>query len=439
MMAVVDEVLHHASRKADRAEVLFNEYETTRVHFKAGALHQAAIVDGRGVGLRTFVEGRVGYASTTDFDKIDELLENALAAARYGREAEYELPNGAADYREVNTYDEAAAKISPREMVDVGEQAVEKTTGTGGRYVVDVEVDRVVGRTRLVNTAGFDRTQDRTSYDFAVIVQRTAEDDIFYHYDYDASFARDFDEMAIVQRLLETLAWADDVVDIRTGTMDLIFDPGEVPTLLFPVVTCVNGAHVVDDSSALAGRLGEQIADPRFTLIDDATDAFGFMAGAFDGEGTPARRTAVIERGVLTSYLTDLATASRLGTASTGHARRTLTQPPVPGASNVIVEPGERTAAELVADVKTGIRVLHTAGGSMGNLRGGELSATAAYALKVENGEIVGRVKDCIFGGNVFEMLKQRLRGISSDARRAHGHYLAPAVVIADQTITAKG
>lgn len=438
MKVVVEEILGRAGRKADKAEVLFSEYETTRVSFKAGELHQAAIVDGRGVGLRAFTGGRVGYASTTDMGKIDDLLESASAAARYGREAAYELPDGTAEYRDVVTYDEAAAKISPREMVDLGKQAVEKLISADERYVVDVEVERAVGRTRLVNTAGFDRTQDRTSYDFAVIVQRTAEDDIFYHYNYDASLARDFDEAAIVRRLLETLAWADDVVDIKTGKMDLIFDPGEVPTLLFPVLTCANGAHVVDDSSALAGRLGQEIVDPRFTLVDDATDAFGFMAGPFDGEGTPARRTAVIERGVLTSYLTDLATAWRLGTASTGHARRALTQPPSPGASNVIVAPGEKTAAELVADVKQGIWVLHSAGGSMGNLRGGELSATAAYALKVENGEVVGRVKDCLFGGNVFEMLKQRLRGISSDARRAHGHYLAPTVVIADQTITAK-
>lgn len=75
----------------------------------------------------------------------------------------------------------------------------------------------------------------------------------------------------------------------------------------------------------------------------------------------------------------------------------------------------------------------------MGNVRGGELSATVAYGLKVEKGEIVGRVKDCLFAGNVFEMLGERLRAVSSDARRSHGNYMAPAVVIADQTITANG
>lgn len=436
---VVEEILERAGRKADKAEVIFSEYETTRVRFKAGELHQATLVDGRGLGLRAFAGGSVGYASTTDLSDVDKVVESALAAAKFGRKAEYELPDGAAEYRDVKTFDAAAAKISPEAMVALGEQALAMITSADSRYLVDIEVDRAVGRTRIANTAGLDRSQDRTGYDFAVIVRRTSEDDIFYHYDYDASIARDFDEMAVVRRLLETLKWADDIVDVPTGKMDLVFDPAEVSTLLYPVVTCVNGAYVADDSSALAGRLGDDVVDPRFTMIDDATDGFGFMAGSFDGEGTPTRRTAVIEKGVLKSYLTDLATAWRLGAASTGHARRTLTQPPNPGASNVIVEPGEKPSAQLIADTKKGLLLLHTAGGSMGNVRSGELSAAAAYALKIENGEIAGRVKDCIFGGNVFEMLGRRLRAISSDARRSGGSYLAPTVVVADQTITAKG
>jgi PmbA protein len=435
---VVEGLLERAARKADKAEVLYSEHEATRVSFKAGELHQTAVVNGRGVGLRAFAGGRVGYASTTDLGKIDEVLEAALASAKYGRAAEYELPDGTAAYDDVKTFDDAAAEISPQAMVTLGEQAVEMIRAADKRYIVEVEVGRVIGRTRLANTAGLDRAVERTAYDFAVVVQRTADEDIFYHYDYDASPARDFDEMAVVRRLLDGLKWADQIVDVQTGKMDLVFDGAEVPTLLYPVVACVNGAYIVDNSSALAGRLGEEIADVRFTVIDDATDGFGLMAGACDGEGTPSRRTAVIERGVLKSYITDLATASRLGSSSSGHARRALTQPPSPGVSNVIVEPGEKTAAQLIADTKNGLLVLHAAGGSMGNIRGGELSAAAAYALKIENGEIVGRVKDCIFAGNVFEMLGPRLRAISSDTRRSEGHYLVPTIVVADQTITAK-
>lgn len=435
---VVERLLERAGPKADKAEVIYSEYETTSVNFKAGELHQATVVDGRGVGLRAFVGGRVGYASTTDLDKTDDVLEAALASARYGRVAEFELPDGTAAYADVKTYDDAAAKITPEAMVMLGEQAVEMAKAADKRFLVDVYVERVIGRTRLANSAGLDRAVERTAYDFTIVVQRTAEGDLFYHYDYDASVARDFDEIAVVRRLLDALKWADQVTDVQTGKMDLVFDAAEVPTLLFPVVTCVNGAYIVDNSSALAGRLGEKVADPRLTVIDDATDGFGLMAGSSDGEGTPSRRTAVIERGVLTSYLTDLATASRLGSSSSGHARRALTQPPSPGVSNVIVESGEKTTAQLVADTKNGLLVLHAAGGSMGNTRGGELSAAAAYALKIENGEIVGRVKDCIFAGNVFEMLGPRLRAISSDRRRSQGHYLAPTVVVADQTITAK-
>jgi PmbA protein len=436
---VVERILKEAAAGADRAEVLLAEGETTRVTFKGSELRETGIVNGRGLGLRVFAGGRVGFASTTDPDDVDGLVAAARATARYGREATYDLPDGEGDYAAVKTYDGAAAALSAGTMVELGEQAVEMLKGADERLVVAVEIERTVGRTRLVNSSGLDRAEDVTGYEFAVVVQRTVEGDIIYHYDYDVSVSRDFDEMAVVQRLADSLKWADEIVSVETAKMDVIFDPAEVPTLLLPVVTCVNGAYVADRSSALAGRLEEEVVDSRVTITDDATNGFGWMATAFDGEGTPTRPTVVIERGVLKSYLTDLATAAQLGTTPTGHARRAATSPPEPGASNVIFAPGEKAAAQLIADTKNGVIVLNSAGGAMGNVRGGELSATVAYGLKVENGEVVGRVKDCLFAGNVFEMLGARLRAVSSDARRSHGNYLAPAVVIADQTITAKG
>jgi len=435
---VVEQILEKAAAGADRAEVLLAESETTRVSFKGGELRETGIVNGRGVGLRLFANGRVGFASTTDPGRVDDVVAAARATSAYGRAATYELPDGKGDYAAVKTFDEAAAALSPETMVELGEQAVETLKSADERLVVTVEIERTVGRTRLVNSAGLDRAEDNTSYEFAVVVQRTTEGDIFFHYDYDVSVSRDFDEMAVVRRLRDSLRWAGKIVSVDTGKMDVIFDPAEVPTLLLPVATCVNGAHVADRSSALAGRLDEQVVDPRITITDDATDGFGWMAGSFDGEGTPTRPTPVIERGVLKSYLTDLATAAQLGTVSTGHARRAATSPPEPGVSNVIVAGGDKAAAQLVADTKAGLLILDTAGGGMGNTRGGELSATIAYGLKVENGEIVGRVKDCLFAGNVFEMLGSRLRAVASDARRSHGHYMTPAVVIADQTITAQ-
>jgi PmbA protein len=436
---VVEKILEDAGRRADRAEVYFSEGETTTVLFKAGELHEAGIANSRGVAVRAFVDGRVGYGGTTDLTQPTAVVDAAVATAKHGRRAEYELPDGRADYADVTPFDADVAALKPEFMVELGEQADAMVKAADERYVVTVEIERFIGRTRLVNSAGLDRTEESTAYSFAVVVNRTTEGDIFYHYDYDMSFARDFDEIGVVERLLDSLQWVDRTVELETGKMDLVVDPAQVPSLLLPVVTCINGAYVADRSSALAGRLGEQVASPAFSLVDNATNMFGWMSGSFDGEGTPTRRTPVIERGVLKSFLTDLATAERLNTAPTGHARRGVGSPPRPGTSNVIVEAGETPAAELIADTARGVLVRGTAGSSMGNIRGGELSATITYGLKIENGEIVGRVKDCLFAGNVFEMLGERLRAVASDPRRSGGSYLTPAIFVSDQTVTAKG
>jgi len=129
MTVVVGRLLESAARRTEKAEVLYGESETSRVSFKAGKLHEVGIVNTRGVGARVFVDGRVGYASTTDLASVDDVLEAALAAAKYGRKAEYDLPDGTGDYAEVKTYDEATAEVSVETMVDVGEQAVEVVKG----------------------------------------------------------------------------------------------------------------------------------------------------------------------------------------------------------------------------------------------------------------------------------------------------------------------
>ncbi len=435
---VVEKILERAARRAARAEVYYREYETTDVSFRAGRLHHVGTVNGRGVGLRVFAEGRVGFSSTNDLEHADELINAALATARHGRKADYELPDGAGPYPAVDAFDRATVDLTVEKMVAAGEEAAARLKAADPRLVVNVDIQRTVGKRRLANGAGFDRADEDTEYSFTVIVQRTTEDDIFFHYGYDASPRRDFDEAGIVSRLAEEVGWADKIVPVATGRMDLIFDSLEVPTLLLPVMTCVNGTSVVDRSSVLAGKRGEAVAAAAFTLWDDATSPLGTSAYAFDGEGLPARRTSVIEKGVLTSYLTDLATASELGVPPSANAQRGYRAVPAPGAANVFVAPGASARDELIAGTDLGILVLQTAGGSMGNLVGGELSATIGFGLNIENGEVVGRVKECLFAGNVFEMLGPRLRAVGRDVRRAEGRYIAPSIVVADQTVTSR-
>lgn len=431
-----EKILSAALKTVKDAEVYYAEYETTTVSFRGGTLNVVGTTLNRAAGLRVFAEGRVGIASSNDFRQPEDLVAAAVAAARFGREAEFQLPAGTDTYPAVKCYSDELATLSTEYMVKTGEDAVALIAAADKKFVATVDILRIVGRRRILNSRGLDRTEDKTTYEFVASVQRTTEDDILNHYCRDVSLTKDFNELEKVRALLDDLKWADKIVPVKSGPMDLIFDPFEVNTILLPVLTCANGAHIIDRTSALAGKLGEAVTSPAFSLIDDATTGLGAASYSFDGEGTPARPVAIIDKGVLRNYYTDLMTAATLGLPPSGHGQRLPTYQITPGYSNVHVLPGEETLNSHVANTKNGIIALFTAGGSMANLQGGEVGATIVYGLKVENGEIIGRVKNCIFAGNAFEMLGTRLRAVAKETERVHGTFFTPAVIVADQMIT---
>ncbi len=190
---------------------------------------------------------------------------------------------------------------------------------------------------------------------------------------------------------------------VKTVEAPVIFDALTAPSLLGHLIRCVNGYAVYRETSYLAGRLGEAIAAQRVTVIDDATRPGGLGSRPFDGEGLPTRRTVVVDRGRLASYLLDSYSARKLGLQSTGNATRGAGGPPGAGSSNLWLEPGEQSIDEIVASTERGLLVTELIG--MGfNPTTGDYSRGAA-GLWIEGGEIVGPVQELTIAGNLAEML----------------------------------
>lgn len=432
---MLEEILKKAKKKADAAEVYFTEDETTTVKFEGGKLSRTDVKSSEFVVLRCFREGRIGYASSTELAPA-ELVRNALATAKHGKPVNFDLPREESR-PEVKVFDGRVAVLAVERMVEAGEAAVDRLLGVDGSLNVEVTVGRSVGRRRMINDAGLDAAEERTYYSFAASFTRAREGDIFAFWDSDARASLDVDCDGVVERLISVLRWADEKVAVKTGKTDLLIDFAETPTLFMPFLVGVNGENVARGSSPLAGRTGEQVLDPRFSMYDDPTLDWNVNTAGFDGEGVTGRRITLLEGGVLGSYLVDLTSAAELGIEATGNAVRYGSRPG-PGASNVVVAPGEDGAFdEIVSGTDDGILALALAGAQMGNVLGGELSASIWTGLKVEKGAVVGRVKDTLFAGNIYEMLKDRVKAVSSDVRCIMGSYTVPAVVIADQVVTA--
>ena len=220
-----------------------------------------------------------------------------------------------------------------------------------------------------------------------------------------------------------------------TCEVPVIFDPLTAASLWGQLAALVSGYAVYRGTSYLAGKLGETVASDRVTLIDDACRPAGLGSRPFDGEGLPSRRTAVIERGRLASYLLDTYSARKVGGSSTGSATRSASSPPGVGATNLGLAPGDASLEQIIADTRRGLLVTELIG--MGfNPTTGDYSRGAA-GLWIENGEIAHPVEEITIAGNFADML----RGI--DAVGSDMLWLSrigsPSVRVARMTVAGQG
>jgi PmbA protein len=199
------------------------------------------------------------------------------------------------------------------------------------------------------------------------------------------------------------------------------------------LVLGLNGKNVLFGASPLAGKLGERIADQRFSLADNPLIDYASSSSKYDGEGIPHQVTPLIENGVVRNFLYDLDTAGRAGTKTTGHGIGC-------NPTNLLFKEGDTSYEEMVRSIKQGLLVLNVMGLGQGNPISGEFSVNIQLGYKIEDGEIVGRVKDVMLAGNVYDALND-IVAIGDKAEWLSvfgGSHLVPPIQIGSLSVVAR-
>jgi PmbA protein len=190
---------------------------------------------------------------------------------------------------------------------------------------------------------------------------------------------------------------------VKTCRVPVVLDPQVARAWLSEICGAVNGDSIYRGASFLAGQLGQKVAGENVTIIDDGAMPGGFGSAPFDAEGVPTRRTTVIERGVLQSYLLNSYTARKLDLKTTGNASRGLAGNPGISPGNFYMEPGARSAEQLLGDVREGLYVTEFLGFGV-NLVTGDFSRGAS-GMWIANGELAYPVEEITVAGNLKDML----------------------------------
>ena len=218
---------------------------------------------------------------------------------------------------------------------------------------------------------------------------------------------------------------------METQKVPVVFEPRTARSLLDHIFEAVHGVSIYRHASFLAGKLGEKVASENLTVIDDGTIPGLFGTSPFDDEGVPTRRTVVIERGVLKSYLLNTYTARKLGLKTTGNASRGLTGNAGIGHGNFFVEKGDKSPAEIIAGIPNGFYVTELMGFGV-NIVTGDYSRGAA-GLWIRNGELAFPVSEVTIAGNLQQMLLE-LAEIGSDLE-FRGSTAAPTLMVPEMTV----
>jgi PmbA protein len=440
---VIAPVLDAVTRQAGAGDVIGRSEERTTIAFESGRLKAAGVTAETGINVRVVKEGRVGVAGTTATDAPpDDVVARAIASAELGDALTLPFPV-AARLPDVRTHFSGAANASVTELTRLGRELMERLTREGCQ--INVQVEREVASSAFANTAGAHYDYPATGVSIAADVTRVSGDDVLMVYDYwtgaDLPTAADLD--ALVSSIETRLTLGLRIATPPDGSLPVVFTPAGLSAILLPLEQSLSGKAVVQGTSKLAGRVGEQVFDPAFSLSDDPLAPGRAGSRPVDDEGVPAARLALIDRGIVRAFIYDLETAARSGDGarSTGHGRRgTFGKPGIEYTNLVLgtgptgIDVGAQHAAPLqiggglAAEMQDGLVVDDLIGVGQGNVIGGAFSHPVGLAYRVERGEITGRVKDAAVAGNVYDLLK-KIGGWGTDGRWLGGRW-APSLLL---------
>ena len=201
-----------------------------------------------------------------------------------------------------------------------------------------------------------------------------------------------------------------------------------------PLLIAFNGKSVIQGSSPLTGKIGMKLFDERISIHDDSTIPMRPGSRPWDDEGVPSRKLPLIKDGVLQNFIYDLKTAAQAGVSSTGNASRGGGSPPSPSTSVILIKEGDTSFDEMVADVGEGLVVDKFLGAGQTNILAGDFNSNVLLGYKIEKGKVVGRVKNSMLSGNVYDALNN-LVAVGNKAQWRGGSLQTPPLYCRDISV----
>ncbi len=396
---------------ADAADAVAMRSVSQSVEVRDGAVEESQRSEGDDMGLRVLVGQRQAVVSTNDLkgDGIKALAERAVAMARVAPEDRFvgladpallakRFPDLDLADPSLPTVIELERKARAAEAAGLEVKGVSKSGGASA--------SAGIGGVVLVTSHGFSGAYLASQY--SVSMQAIAGEGTAMETDYDYSSTLHASDLEAPERVGRTAgeraAARLNPRKVSTKKVPVVFDTRVAGSLIGHLASAINGSSIARKTSFLRDRLGDRLFASGINVIDDPLRRRGLRSRPFDGEGVACARMALIEDGVLKTWLLDCATARELGLKTTGHAQRGASSTPSPGASNLHLEPGQQTPEVLIGDIEDGFYVTDLIGMGVNGVTGDYSRGAAGFWI--ENGERTYPVSEVTIAGHLTEMYR---------------------------------
>jgi PmbA protein len=446
MVSLAENAVNQALKKgASEAEAYVYEGQATNIGIELGQISKTNRIIDRGLGIRVAADKAVGFAYTNVIDDpnaVDSVIVRALNAAKASKpDPDWKgLPERKPYASMEKTFDDKVVELGSEELVNVASTMlnaagqVDKRVfpiegGIGGAYISNA----------IANSNGISGFDKGTIVECSIAtLAKEGKSVTPVCFEFNASRSYEVDPVWVGKEAAKLAVSALKTKSVETKSTTLILTQFALQDLFaYTLINAVRADNVQRDQSPFKGKIGEKVASENLTIYDDGLFPGGLRTWAFDGEGVPHQKTAVIEKGVLRSYLYDSYSAKKEGKESTGNAGRAgyLSTPSI-DTTNFRILPGNKTGDEILSEVDDGLIIYYLQGAHSSNPVSGEFSVVATPAWKIKKGEITHCSRGVMLAGNIFEVLKNV--SLIGNNERQIGQLISPWIQVENVRVIGK-
>lgn len=425
---IADKAQKAVKNSCDSYEIYIEESKSIELDSRKEELNFAKEEIDCGVGIRVIKDNKVGFAFTSDMNKIEEAAMQSIENTKLNKVDENYAFAEVEKVPEIKkVYDKKFNDLSLDESIEFLKNTID-TTIDQGCDITGSGFSASEGRSLIINSNGVSIEDEGTGFGIGLSVTIQKDGQIATAYNSQSSRFFDLDGEKLAIEVCNLAKSSLDTKPIDTNDYDVVLDYYAATGLLQTFISAFNGENVMRGRSILKDKMGMEIANPNLTIVDNPLLENGMCTSKCDGEGSVSEKTELVKDGVLNSFIYDIYTANKQGVKTTSNGLRGsyLTTPMI-SPTNVEFKFDEM---KDLSEIDKGVLTTSVLGAHTANPISGDFSVEASNAFKIENGELTDPINKAMISGNIFEIMK-KVEGLKSEIKQ-YGQFIIPKLLVHD-------